>query len=189
MTMTRDDAAAKARRVLGADVEPYVDPALEGDALCGGFAFVAGETAAIIGFHGGYQTSVLEASGETIETLIAGWLVEQRHHHGVDDTPVAPTHPCPICGTPTAHQDRYPASVCADCQHRAADSDGRRVVAYNEGFGGGLIVFYAEAPTGPQSEIAGDVLETGRCWIDGIACVMQEARFGGVVVQRLTDQP
>lgn len=186
MSLTRDEAAAKAREVLGADVTPFPNTELEGDPLCGGYAFTAGSTAAIIGFHGGYQTSMLELTGETIETLIAGWLVEQRHHHGVDaDSPAHPTHPCPICGTPTVHEDRYPASVCSDCQQRAADSEGRRIVGYNEGISGGLIVFYAESPSGPQSEIASEVLETGRCWIDGIECSIREARFGGVVVQKV----
>ncbi|MET0450027.1 MAG: hypothetical protein ABW004_16560 [Aeromicrobium sp.] len=188
MTMTRDEAAAKARELLDADVEAHVDPELEGDPLCGGFAFVAGDAGAIIGFHGGYQVSMLEASGETIETLVIGWLAEQRHFHDVpDEKPALPTHPCPICGTPTVHQDRYPASVCADCQSRASDRAGRRVVGFNEGMSGGFIVFYAESLSGPQSEIAGEVLETGRCFIDGIECTMGEARFGGVVVERLAD--
>ncbi|MFI5427644.1 HIT family protein [Aeromicrobium sp. UC242_57] len=158
---------------------------LENDPVCGGYAFLAGDTAAIIGFHGGYQTSMLGHTGESIETLIAGWLVEQRHHHGVE-APVAAhaTHPCPICGALTAHTDRYPHSVCVDCQSRATDREGRRIVGYNEGFSGGLIVFYAESPAGPQSEIAGEVLETRRCWIDGIECTIGEARFGGVVIER-----
>jgi hypothetical protein len=76
--------------------------------------------------------------------------------------------------------------VCSACRDRATDRDGRRIVGYHEGMAGGLIVFYAESPGGPQSEIAGEVLETGRCWIDGIACTIEGARFGGVVVQRLT---
>lgn len=189
MTMTRDEAAAKARQVLGVDaVEPHVDAELEGDELCGGFAFTAGDLGAVIGYRGGYQTSLLSESGETIETLALGWLVEQRHEYGVTapaSTPTArPMHPCPICSTPTPHEERYPRSVCADCVQRAADSQGRRVVGYNEGISGGLIVFYAESPSGPQTEIAGAVLETGRCFIDGIECTMAEARFGGVVVQR-----
>lgn len=196
MTITREDAAAKARGLLGTDVTPFVDEALEGDPVCGGFAFVAGDTGAIIGFQGGYQTSVLEQSGETIETLIAGWLIEQRHHYGVDAPPVASSaasavagsvsHPCPICGSPTAHTDRYPASVCIDCANRAADSAGRRIVGYNEGMSGGLIVFYAETERGPQSELAGEVMDTGRCYIDGIECTIGEARFGGVVIQPVT---
>ena len=187
MTLTRDEAAAKARQVLGVDeVEPHPDAELEGDLLCGGFAFVAGDLGAVIGFRGGYQTSLLSESGETIETLVIGWLAEQRHEYGVTaaSTPAGPTHPCPICGRPTVHEERYPRSVCADCTQRAADSQGRRVVGYNEGISGGLIVFYAESPSGPQTEIAGEVLETGRCYVDGIACTMSEARFGGVVVQR-----
>lgn len=189
MTMTRDEAAVKAQQVLGVDeVEPHVDRELEDDALCGGFAFVAGESGAVIGYRGGYQTSVLDLSGETIETLVIGWLAEQRHQYGVEATTPEPTrrmHPCPICGRPTAHQDRYPASVCADCASRVTDRDGRRVVGYNEGLGGGFIAFYADSPTGRQTEIAGEVLATGRCWIDGIECTIGEARFGGVVVQRV----
>ncbi|KAA1378302.1 hypothetical protein [Aeromicrobium fastidiosum] len=188
MTMTRDEAAAKARQVLAADdVTPHVDPELEGDTLCGGFAFVAGDSGAVIGYRGGYQTSVLALSGETIETLVIGWLAEQRHQYGVDAAPAAPerpTHPCPICGRAVVHQDRYPAAVCPECQQRAADRDGRRIVGYNEGWSGGFIALYAESPTGPQTEMAGEVLETGRCWIDGIECTIGEARFGGVVVQR-----
>jgi hypothetical protein len=186
MTLTREAATTKARELIGADVVPHVDPELEGDALCGGFAFVTtdGDAGAIIGFRGGYQTSMLELAGETIETLVIGWLVDQRHHHGVDPEPKAvPTHPCPISGTPTPHLDRYPASVCAECQERATDRGGRRIVGYNEGLSGGLIVFYADSTSGPQTEIAGEVLDTGRCWIDGIECTIQEARFGGVVVQ------
>lgn len=185
MTLTRAEATAKAREVLGTEVTPFVNAELEGDPVCGGYAFTAGRTAAIIGFHGGYQTSMLELTGETIETLIAGWLIEQRHHHGVEaaSSSTLPTHPCPICGTPTVHEDRYPSSVCADCQQRAADRDGRRIIGYSEGLPDGLIVFYAESASGPQAEIAGEVLETGRCWIDGIECTIGAARFGGVVVQ------
>ncbi|MCL3818031.1 hypothetical protein [Aeromicrobium wangtongii] len=188
MTLTRDEAAAKARHVLAAtEVEPFTHDELEGDAVCGGFAFTAGDRGAVIGYDGGYQTSMLELAGETMETLVAGWLVEQRHRHGVPDAPPPlPTHPCPICGQPTVHEDRHPAAVCADCQSRAADHEGRRIVAFNEGIGGGLIVYYAESPTGRQSELAEDVLVTRRCWIDGIECTISEGRFGGVVVERVT---
>lgn len=187
MTLTREAAAVKAAELLGTPVTAHSHGELEGDQLCGGFAFDGGDRAAIIGYRGGYQTSMIAESGETLETLIIGWLAEQRHLYGVDTAPApsSDTHPCPICGALTAHTDRYPDSVCADCQSRASDSDGRRIVGYNEGFSGGLIVFYAESPSGPQSEIAGEVLDTGRCWIDGIECSIGEARFGGVVIQRL----
>ncbi|AXT85679.1 hypothetical protein C6I20_11080 [Aeromicrobium sp. A1-2] len=177
MSTTREEAAAKARHVLGAEPRYHPDAELEGDTICGGYAFVAGDAAAIIGFDGGYQTSMLVLAGETMETLIAGWLVEQRHRHS--------THACPICGATTFHTGRYPASVCPECHARAADRGGRRIVGYNEGISGGLIVFYAEATGGPQTEIAAEVLATGRCWIDGIECTIGEARFGGVVIEAL----
>lgn len=189
MTIKREEAAEKARRELGAEtVEAFVHDELETDPLCGGFAFVAGDRGAIIGYDGGFQTSMLELSGETIETLIIGWLVEQRHRYGVDAPPTAdvPSHPCPVCGSSTAHTDRYPASVCVDCAGRATDSEGRRIIGYNESLSGGLIVFYAESDRGPQAELATEVLETGRCWIDGIECTIGEARFGGVVIEAVT---
>lgn len=186
MTLTREEAAAKARHVLGTDVVPFPHAELEADAVCGGFAFDGGDRAAIIGYDGGYQTSMTELSGETLETLVIGWLVEQRHRHGTAaPAAAADTHPCPICGRPTPHRDRYPSAVCADCASRITDVDGRPVVAFNEGFGGGLVVFYADSPTGAQSEIAGDVLETRRCLVDGVECSIVEGRFGGVVVQAL----
>lgn len=182
MTVTREAAAAKAREVLGADVTAYDHAELERDLVAGGFAFVAGDRGAIIGHDGGYQTSMLELSGETMDTLIAGWLIEQRHR-----LPAAPTrsphHPCPICGAPTGHLDRYPLSVCADCQARAADSAGRTVVGFNEGMSGGLTVFHVV--DGRPADISDEVMTSGLCWIDDIPCSMEEARFGGVVVQTL----
>ena len=190
MTTTRDSAAAKARHVLGlADdvaLDPWPDTSLEGDAVSGGFAFRLDDLAAIIGYDGGYQTAMLDETGETMDTLITGWLVEQRHRKGVPEPDVAsaaPTHACPICGRPTPHQEHYPRAVCADCQARAADSTGRTIVAYNESMSGGLIVFYAESPSGPQSEIAAEVMDSGRCFVDGHPCTIREARFGGVVVE------
>lgn len=187
MTLTREAAATKAAELLHVEVVPYPAAELENDPLCGGFAFDGGDRAAIIGYGGGYQTSMTQLSGETLETLIIGWLAEQRHLYGVDAAAPAPagSHRCPICGAPTSHTDRYPLSVCVDCTARAADSTGRRIIGHNEGMSGGLIVFYAESPRGPQTEIAGEVTDSGRCWIDGIECTIGEARFGGVVIQRI----
>lgn len=188
MTLTREAAAAKAAEVLHTDVVPFPHAELEGDALCGGYAFDGGDRAAVIGYRGGYQTSMTGPSGETVETLIIGWLAEQRHIYRVDAAPAAAgsSHACPICGAMTSHTDRYPSSVCVDCAARAADSTGRVIVGYNEGLSGGLIVFYAESDRGPQAEIADEVMNTGRCWIDGIECSIGEARFGGVVIERLS---
>ena len=183
MTVSREAAAAKAREVLGSAVTAYGHAELEDDLVAGGFAFVAGDRGAIIGHDGGYQTSMLELAGETMDTLVTGWLIEQRHRLPAAE-PVRPTHPCPICSRPTAHEDRYPLSVCADCQTRAADSTGQTVVGFNEGFGGGLIVFHLV--DGRPADVSDEVMESRLCWIDDIPCSIQEARFGGVVVQTLT---
>lgn len=185
--LTREGAEAKSRGVMSGDVIPYPHAELERDDVAGGFAFTAGEQGAIIGYDGGYQTSMLGLAGETMETLIAGWLVEQRHRHGSDATSATspPTHPCPVCGAPAPHADRYPLSVCPTCAGRTTDSADRPISAFNEGLGGGFIVFFTDSPVGAQGEVCAEVMASGLCWIDGQQCSISEARFGGVVVQAL----
>lgn len=86
------------------------------------------------------------------------------------------THTCPICGaTDLPEMPRYPGYVCQSCAARARSADGRPLLYANEGMGGGLVASYAE--TGEPYPGG------GRCWIDGIACVADEARLGGIVIE------
>ncbi|MCW2831298.1 MAG: hypothetical protein JWP31_1990 [Aeromicrobium sp.] len=249
--VTREAATTRARELLGADAEPCAHAELDGDPAAGGYAFRAGTSFAIIGFHGGYVTSLLGFGDRTVDNVVAEWLDEERQRsrprwrfgpsqdlaleavdaatsvaeiagdappevvdhaeyvaivlrrvvaNGGDAvrelsetphllTPPSPgrryTHPCPLDGTPTIHQDRYPRAVCSACQSRAADSSGRPVAGYNDVASGGLMVFYADSPTGAPTDLADEVMASGRCWIGGVPCLMTEARFGGVVVQTL----
>ncbi|CAM4405465.1 hypothetical protein NONI108955_25500 [Nocardia ninae] len=56
-----------------------------------------------------------------------------------------------------------------------------------------MIAYYAdtvEVSDGPEYEECVEVSRTGRCFIDGRPATMQEARFGGIVIQLdSTDQP
>jgi hypothetical protein len=88
------------------------------------------------------------------------------------------THPCPLCGRPAQHMDRYPRSVCHRCRERTVDAGGRRVTGYNTSMGGGF-----EARYETDGEICEPVTREGRCWVDGHECSIGEARFGGVVVE------
>ncbi len=103
------------------------------------------------------------------------------------------TQPCPHCGRPTFYEERYPRAVCQQCGRRTTDRSGRRVTGFNVSMSGGMIAYYADTvdvPDGSGYEECDEVSRTGRCFIDGHPATMQEARFGGIVIQLdSTDQP
>lgn len=81
---------------------------------------------------------------------------------------------CPVCGVPLEPQSRYPRYVCGACAIRACSADGRRLIFSNEGFDGGYVARFADT---------GEPYDSHDCWIDGIACHADEARFGGIVIE------
>ncbi|WP_245401526.1 hypothetical protein [Nocardia albiluteola] len=96
------------------------------------------------------------------------------------------TQPCPRCGQPTTYQERYPLIVCDQCQRRATDHTGRGVTGFNIDMSGGMIAYYSDtvdAADGSRKEECVEVTRTGECLIDGQPAIMQEARFGGILVQ------
>lgn len=98
------------------------------------------------------------------------------------------TQPCPHCDRPTIYEERYPRAVCDHCLSRTTDHAGRRVRGFNTSMSGGMICYYAdmlEHPdgSGSQKEECVETTRTGACFIDGHPATMQEARFGGIVVQ------
>ena len=84
------------------------------------------------------------------------------------------SHPCPICGTPLPLVPRYPSYVCEECASKAAAADGRLLQFSNVGFSGGFEAHFADT---------GEAYESHACWINGIPCTADEARFGGIVVE------
>jgi hypothetical protein len=96
-------------------------------------------------------------------------------HMTHDDAP-ATVHPCPICSQPVRVVERYPDYVCNACALRASSVDGRSLRFTNASSSGGFIATYADT---------GEPYASGLCWIDGVACKAQEARFGGIVIQPL----
>lgn len=176
MALTREAAARKARQVLGVDVTPYPHPELEGEPVCGGFAFDGGDRAAVIGFRGGYQTTMIGAGGETLESLIMGWLAEQRHIYADAQ------HACPTCARVVAPDPRDVSAVCTICAASVTDLAGRPITAFAEGFGADLMVFYADTPTAPGTELAIDVMESGRCKVGDTVCTITAHHLGGVLI-------
>lgn len=98
------------------------------------------------------------------------------------------TQPCPHCAQPAIYSDRYPRAVCGHCLSRTTDHAGRQITGYNTSFSGGMIAYYTDTldhsdGSDSPSEECVEVTRTGRCYIDGQPATMQEARFGGIVVQ------
>ena len=89
---------------------------------------------------------------------------------------------CPICDTTTKTLPRYPRRVCVDCAAKASDQSGRSLEFCNISLGGGFIAYYADSNFS-------EIYPSHHCFIDGINCYADEARFGGIVIETLTDQP
>jgi len=82
---------------------------------------------------------------------------------------------CPICGASVQPSQRYPRHVCRDCFAEATDRAGRRLEFSNVGMSGGYAAHYPDT---------GEPYDSHDCWIRGIRCRADEARFGGIVIER-----
>lgn len=91
---------------------------------------------------------------------------------------------CPICRCSVPLSNRYPKRICGSCLSKAVNAEGKSLSFSNTSPFGGFVARIVE--TGQE--------HTGHvCFIDGVACWAEEARFGGIVVQPLppceTDAP
>ena len=84
---------------------------------------------------------------------------------------------CPICSNPIDSAPRYPRCVCSECAGKAASQDGRALKFYNLSLSGGFGASYADT---------GEPYDSHDCFIDGIKCRADEARFGGIVIEVVT---
>ena len=83
---------------------------------------------------------------------------------------------CPICENNVHPMQRYPNYICSKCIERydTLTFDGKPITFSNIDWWGGF-----------QSHIEGDKTPTEihKCYINGIECWADEARFGGIVIQ------
>lgn len=84
------------------------------------------------------------------------------------------SQPCPICGTGQRPNPRYPRYLCSECAAEASDESGRQLQFGNTSMSGGFQAFYVDT---------GEVRESHVCFIRGVRCWADEARFGGIVIQ------
>jgi predicted amidophosphoribosyltransferase len=81
------------------------------------------------------------------------------------------TQKCPICGMELPASKRYKNYVCDKCIERAVDEDGKPAS------------FYSEARRNEDGSFQTPYTLRKVCYIDGIKCRGQEAKFGGLVVE------
>ena len=84
--------------------------------------------------------------------------------------------PCPGCAAPVFENPRYPNRFCEPCTELTEDESGGRLLFRNASSSGGLSVARADAPGQWSAEVS-----EVHCQIRGIAAVVREARFGGIV--------
>ena len=83
---------------------------------------------------------------------------------------------CPICKSNVFPMARYKNYICEDCIERYPP-----VTEQNE-----LIKFYNQDPSGGFiSVVDGIEGKIQKCFINGIECKAEEARFGGIVIQKV----
>ena len=81
---------------------------------------------------------------------------------------------CPICDKELTPYKRYPKYVCKECSSKVVSKTGRKLIIGNIDLSGGYIACYEDTKEKYDSHI---------CYIDGIECIADEARFGGIVIQ------
>lgn len=89
-------------------------------------------------------------------------------------------HICPICKKEVVKDsffNRYPNYVCRECEKRAVNREGFPVAFGNTSMSGGFIARYKNKE--------GQFVESEdpTCFIDGVECWAEEARFGGIVLR------
>ena len=85
------------------------------------------------------------------------------------------TKKCPICDNDMYFLERYPNMICNQCFDNTVTKDGLEIKFYNENITGG---FYSLV-----NNKKGNIHE---CYINNKKCYADEARFGGIVIQKLS---
>ncbi|MBK7392270.1 MAG: hypothetical protein IPI64_03080 [Chloracidobacterium sp.] len=87
---------------------------------------------------------------------------------------MAKVQDCPICDAKIPKSERYPRYVCDNCYLRATDEAGRSLSFSNVSLSGGFTAIYSDTHEERNSH---------ECYIDGVRCRADEARFGGIVIE------
>jgi predicted amidophosphoribosyltransferase len=81
---------------------------------------------------------------------------------------------CPLCSQPVEYWERYPGLLCEQCSKKTTDKHGKLVSFHNESISGGCLGVYQDNEEPYENEY---------CYVDGVKCIADEHRFGGIVIQ------
>ena len=84
------------------------------------------------------------------------------------------TQQCPICSVEVPPNIRSPRYVCRKCAGMAASADGRLLEFSNVDISGGFEARYVDTGAEYPSHV---------CFIGGVKCHADEAKFGGIVIE------
>ena len=97
--------------------------------------------------------------------------------------------PCPTCGSMIEHFERYPNYICGNCVAKLVDVNGVPIRFENQSLlGTGIIALLLNPATGDYDLPDQISSMTGEAFCNGLRCVAEEARFGGVIVQAMVDK-
>lgn len=85
---------------------------------------------------------------------------------------------CPICEKVVENNQRHPNYICVDCTAKVTDKNGRYLKFANVDMAGGYQAWYVDTQVSYDSHI---------CYIEGVKCYADEHRFGGIVIEKLTE--
>lgn len=85
-------------------------------------------------------------------------------------------HQCPICKVDLEPNPRYPKYVCKTCASMATDKEGRSLKFSNIDFSGGYMARFSDT---------NEEYDSHTCYINGFECHADEARFGGIVIEKI----
>jgi predicted RNA-binding Zn-ribbon protein involved in translation (DUF1610 family) len=84
------------------------------------------------------------------------------------------TQRCPICKANIPREERYPNYICCECTDRALDKNGNQLEFLCDSLSSQLIV---------RNKKTGKRIATNKCYVDGVLCLVETHRFGGIVAQ------
>lgn len=84
---------------------------------------------------------------------------------------------CPECKNEVRYNLRYLTSLCSSCCLKLTDKRGRKVDFYNTGISGGCQGYYTDVTPN-------ELYDLYECYIGKNKYVANEARFGGIVIQK-----
>lgn len=87
---------------------------------------------------------------------------------------------CPVCSAEVKDNPRYLRQLCPPCSNKAESADGRPLRFSNVDLSGGFIARYVD--TGQEHP-------GHECFVGGMRCHADEARFGGIVIEAVDPQP